>query len=109
MTTHIAIIANDPAVVPGAVCDLSLVTAEVTGSRQGEYLADEDQYDEIPEYGPTDDVVFTVALAVPVDDEHRDAKACDEADQVLRARGWCRTGGWEFAQDAIYAEVESAE
>ncbi|MEU4558504.1 hypothetical protein AB0F72_08940 [Actinoplanes sp. NPDC023936] len=108
MTSHVAAIATQPDVVTGDVCDLSIATAEVLSYRNGDYNPDTGQYDEIPEYTMSTNIVFTADLTVHVDDDDKLAKAEDEADQMLAKNGWSRTSDWFIADTAMYADVEPA-
>lgn len=100
--TYTAALATASAVVFGDFCDVSVVENEVISYRQGS-----DGYD-APVYGMTSVVAMeAVETTVRTDaDDLSDAET--EADEILAANGWVRTGDWQPADTAYYALVERA-
>lgn len=101
-TTYTAALATASDVVANGLCDVSVVENEVITYRQGS-----DGYD-IPVYGMTSTVALdAVETTVRTDaDSYGDAET--EADDILAANGWTRTGDWEPSDNAYYAPVAKA-
>ena len=102
-TTYTAAVAIASSVVAGDHCDLSVAPNRVATYRE------DDDGNETPVYEMTDNLEFQCELGVRTADDDAGSKACDAADDALSARGWRRTGPWEYSADAAYAPVERVE
>lgn len=94
---YIAAIATARDVVAGDEYDVSVIVAE----RHTVVVGDEERTD----YELTDRLAMDpVEVGVPLDDDADRAIAA--AERILAERGWTRVGGWEVADNALYAQVE---
>jgi len=102
-TMYTAALATASDVVSGDFCDVSVVENEVISYRQGT-----DGYD-IPVYGMTSVVALDAVETTVRTDADNYGAAETEADDILAANGWVRTGDWEPSDNAYYAPVERAD
>lgn len=86
--TYTAAIGTTSDVVFGDYCDV-MVTKDLPDGTFG-----------------TEEVMESTETDVLVDDPEALHLVEDAADRVLEANGWKRTGGWEIADNALYASVE---
>lgn len=100
--TYTAALATASDVVFGDFCDVSVVESEVISYRQGS-----DGYD-IPVYGMTSVVAMDAVETTVRTDADSYGHAESEADEILAANGWIRTGDWEPSDNAYYAPVAKA-